>query len=76
MDMAEERLSKRSELEDMDMTVNHKEVDMDTTEEHLSKWSGVAAMDAEWVERMHEGMVVAKHHSDNGVETNWRTHQD
>jgi hypothetical protein len=37
MDMADEHLSKRSELEDMDMTVNHKEVDMDTTEEHLSK---------------------------------------
>jgi hypothetical protein len=84
MDMVEERLLKRPEVEGMNTTGNHtEEVAMDTTEELLSKRSEVEGMDMvgnhmvedttldlERVERVHRGVVMAKNQSNDGAETN------
>jgi hypothetical protein len=56
MDMAEECMSNRSEVEGMDMAGNHMVEDM--------------TMDSVLVERVHMGVVMMKHRSDDGAETN------
>jgi hypothetical protein len=70
------------EVEGMDTTGNHtEEVGMGTTEECLSKRLEVEGMDMmgnhmventlsdlEWVQRVHEGVVMVKHRSNDGAE--------
>jgi hypothetical protein len=84
MDMMEERLLKRPEVEGMDTVGKHmEEMGMDTTEERLSKRPEVECTDMagdhmvedtmpdlEWVERVHGGVVMVKHQSDDGAEMN------
>jgi hypothetical protein len=55
MDM-EECMSNRPEVEGMDMAGNHMVEDM--------------TMDSVLVERVHMGVVMTKHRSDDGAETN------
>jgi hypothetical protein len=91
MDMVEERLSNQPEVEDIDMMGNHmyEEVDMDMTNERLSNRPGVETMDIAGnhtvddtmmdlvrVERVHGGMVMVEHHSDDAMETNRQTHRE
>jgi hypothetical protein len=90
MDMVEEHLSNRPEVEGMDIAGSntYEEVDMDTSEECLSNRSEVegmnmtgnhmvedTTMDSMRVERAHGGVVIVKHRSDDGAETNRRTHR-
>jgi hypothetical protein len=56
MDTMEERMLNRPEMEGMDMMDNH--MVEDTT------------MDLVQVERVHGGVVMMKHQSDDGAETN------
>jgi hypothetical protein len=56
MDTMEERLLNRPEMEGMDMMDNHMVED--------------TMMDLVQVERVHGGVVMTKHHSDDGAETN------
>jgi hypothetical protein len=56
MDTAKECISNRPEVEGMDMVGNHMVEDM--------------MMDSVLVERVHMGVVMAKHRSDDGAETN------
>jgi hypothetical protein len=54
MDTTEERMSNRSEVEGMDMIGNCMMED--------------TMMDSVQVERVHKGVVMVKHRSDNGVD--------
>jgi hypothetical protein len=56
MDTMEERLLNRPEMEGMDMMDNHMVED--------------TMMDLVQVERVHGGVVMMKHQSDDGAETN------
>jgi hypothetical protein len=56
MDTMEERLLNRPEMEGMDMMDNHMVED--------------TMMDLVQVERVHGGVVMTKHQSDDGAETN------
>jgi hypothetical protein len=62
MDIAEEHLSNQPKVEGMDMAENHMVED--------------TMMDSVWVERVHQGLVMVKHQSNDGAEMNSQSHQE